>query len=362
MSRNKFPHDQDNRIQKLYYDVIINTIFNRTKLQNVKNKFWKYLTYLQKYEQNNIQPKLLELQTIRDGLYIQLQRAKKIAFIHNPAHESIEFKRFIESNFSEADDNYKEMKCEQYLYDVIIDDLLQDKIQDIETQQKKIKHYKKCSHCEKMDMVTICGCKSKHKLCSECIYDKTECPVCNEDLGLVHCDICMVYKKELVNTGCENKHQTCKDCLDKIKQKNNKCPFCREKLVAQVEIGISLVMSQTGCTRNVARNVLNDNDGDVALSIMDINGENEDMNRLSIMDINGENDNDGITMHMENMRETYPSRRYTRREREEEEEYTRREREEEEEEDRRDHMEDRIESMRDRRESMRERARENRAR
>jgi NACalpha-BTF3-like transcription factor len=172
----------------------------------------------------------------------------------------------------------------------------------------------------------------------------------------------MVYKKELVDTGCENKHQTCKDCLDKIKQKNNKCPFCREKLVAQVEIGISLVMSQTGCTRNVARNVLNDNDGDVALSIMDINGENEDMNRLSIMDINGENDNDGITMHMENMRETYPSRRYTRREREEEEEYTRREREEEEEEDRRDHMEDRIESMRDRRESMRERARENRAR
>ena len=46
--RNKFPHDQDNRIQKLYYDVNIHIIFNRTKLQNVKNKFWKYLTYLNK--------------------------------------------------------------------------------------------------------------------------------------------------------------------------------------------------------------------------------------------------------------------------------------------------------------------------
>ena len=40
--RKQFPHDQENRIQKLYYDVNIHTIFNRTKLQNVKNKFWKY--------------------------------------------------------------------------------------------------------------------------------------------------------------------------------------------------------------------------------------------------------------------------------------------------------------------------------
>ena len=72
-----------------------------------------------------------------------------------------------------------------------------------------------------MDMVTISSCESKHKLCSECIYDKTECPVCKEDLGLQHCDICYEYKKELVDTGCENKHQTCKECLDKIIRKNN---------------------------------------------------------------------------------------------------------------------------------------------
>ena len=37
-----FTHDENNRIQKLYYDVNINTTFNKTKLQNVKNKFIKY--------------------------------------------------------------------------------------------------------------------------------------------------------------------------------------------------------------------------------------------------------------------------------------------------------------------------------
>ena len=54
MSRNKFPdQDQDNRILTLYYAVNIHTIFNRTKLQNIKNKFWKYVNYLIKYEKNN---------------------------------------------------------------------------------------------------------------------------------------------------------------------------------------------------------------------------------------------------------------------------------------------------------------------
>ena len=69
--RNQFPYDQDNRIQKLYYDVNINTIFNRTTLQNVKNKFWKYLIYLNKKYFNDIQPKLIELQKIRDELYVE---------------------------------------------------------------------------------------------------------------------------------------------------------------------------------------------------------------------------------------------------------------------------------------------------
>ena len=230
MSRNKFPHDQDNRIQKLYYDVNIYTIFNKTKLQNIKNKFGKYIDYLHKKYYNDIQPKLLELQKKRDGLYVEWQRAKKDAFIHNPIHESHTKRKEIYSIFIKADNNYDEMKYEEHFYDEAIC-TIRDKITEIKTQQKKLKHYKNCSHCEKMDMVTICGCKSKHKLCSVCIYDKTECPVCKEDLGLVHCDICMEYKKELIYTGCENKHQMCKDCLGKIQKKNNRCPFCREKLV-----------------------------------------------------------------------------------------------------------------------------------
>ena len=221
MIRNQFIDDQDNRIQKLYYDVKIHTIFNRTKLQNVKNKFGKYIDYLNKKYYNDIQPKLLKLQNIRDGLYIQLQRAKKNAFIHNPIHESHKKRDLLIPVFSEADDNYEEMKYEEHFYDEVIY-TIQDKLTEIKNQQKKLKHYKKCAHCEKMDMVTISGCKSEHKLCSECIYDKTECPVCNEDLGLVHCDICYEYKKELVDTGCKNKHQTCKDCLDKIQTKKKK--------------------------------------------------------------------------------------------------------------------------------------------
>ena len=48
-----FPHDQDKRIQKLYYDVNIHTIFNRTKLQNIKNKFWKYVNYFSHILLNN---------------------------------------------------------------------------------------------------------------------------------------------------------------------------------------------------------------------------------------------------------------------------------------------------------------------
>jgi len=96
-------------------------------------------------------------------------------------------------------------------------------------QQRNIyKHYRKCAHCEKMNMLAISGCKSKHKLCSDCSDDITECPVCEEDLGLQYCAICMENKKKIVETGCENKHQTCKECLDKIIRKNNMCPFCRD--------------------------------------------------------------------------------------------------------------------------------------
>lgn len=248
-SRNQFPHDQDNRIQKLYYDIDINTIFNRTKLQNIKNKFWKYEKYLNKKYFNDVQPKLLELEKIRDEAYEACQRAKRISLIHDPTPENVEKRKALVPIFRKADEEYEYMKYETDFYNQVIGDI-HCKLYEIKKQQRNIyKHYRKCSHCEKMNMVTISGCKSKHKLCSDCIYDKTDCPVCNEDLDLVHCDICMKYKKEFVDMGCKNKHQTCKECLDKIQQNKKrrgldytirngyhrdtepyyfkyKCPFC----------------------------------------------------------------------------------------------------------------------------------------
>ena len=232
LKRNQFPHDQDNRIQKLYYDIKIHTIFNRTKLQNIKNKFWKYMKYVNNKYYTDIQPKLLELEKIRDEAYMQWQRAKRISLIHNPTPENVDKRQALVPIFRKADENYRDMKCKECFYDEVNCDI-RDKITEIKKQVMNIyKHYRKCSHCEKKDMVYNNGCKSKHKLCSKCSDDITECPVCKEDLGLQHCDICYEYKKELVDTGCENKHQTCKECLDKIIRKNNVferlvCPFCR---------------------------------------------------------------------------------------------------------------------------------------
>ena len=229
--RNEFSHDQDNRIQKLYHDVNINTIFNKSKLRNLKNKFVKYVNYITKYEKNVIQPALLEYQKIEDDAHNKWNRVK-FFYLHNPTPENLEKRKALFPIFRKAEDECGKLKCIAAGFHVSKDDI-HSKINEINKQQHNIyKHYRKCSHCKNMNMVTTCGCKSEHKLCSDCSYDITECPVCEEDLGLQHCDICYEYKKELVDTGCENKHQTCKECLDKIIRKNNSfervvCPFCR---------------------------------------------------------------------------------------------------------------------------------------
>lgn len=221
-----FLHDQDNRIQKLYYNVNIDTIFNKTKLQNLKNKFCKYVNYITKYKNNVIQPALLELETIQDEAYKNWQRAKRISLIHNPTPENEEKRKALVPIFRKAQEECEEIICEERRYDDVIY-AIQDKLTDLKNQQKKLRHYRECAHCEKMDIVAISGCKSKHKLCSDCSHDITECPVCEEDSGLQYCAICMENKKKIIETGCENKHQTCKECLEKIIGKNNKCPFCR---------------------------------------------------------------------------------------------------------------------------------------
>ena len=226
-----FPDDQDNRIQKLYYDADIETNFNKTKLRNLKNKFCRYENYITKKHIRVIQPKLLELQKIRDDVDRQDQRLT-FFYRHNPTLENIEKRKALIPIFRKAEEEYEDLKAIACEYKVSIESMYTI-INEIKKQVKNIyKHYRKCSHCEKMDMVAISGCKSKHKLCSDCSDDITECPVCEEDLGLQHCYICYEYKKEIVETGCENKHQTCKECLDKIIRKNNAfvqvvCPFCR---------------------------------------------------------------------------------------------------------------------------------------
>ena len=108
-----FTHDENNRIQKLYYDVNINTTFNKTKLQNVKNNFIKYVNYLTKYKKTVIQPALLELEKLQDEAYKNWQRAKRISLIHNPTPENTEKRKALVPIFRKADDEYELMLCEQ---------------------------------------------------------------------------------------------------------------------------------------------------------------------------------------------------------------------------------------------------------
>lgn len=225
-SRAKFLHDIDNRILKLFYDIDIKTIFKWSKLKNIKKKYWKYAKFLTDVYFETIQPPMLEFHRLRENAYQDWQRAKQESFKHNPP-ENEEFRNRVISIYNEAHDEYESMRLVEQSYNEDIR-RIQHKIKEINNHQKEIRYYKKCAHCYKMKKVTTSGCYSRHKLCYDCIYDKSKCPVCNEDIGIVHCDICYLYKKELVNTGCKNKHQTCKVCLGKIIRKNNLCPFCRE--------------------------------------------------------------------------------------------------------------------------------------
>ena len=119
LNRIQFPHDQDNRIQKLYYDIDINTIFNRTKLQNIKNKFCRYVKYVNTKYYTDIQAKVLVLENIRDEAYMQWQRAKRISLIHNPTPENVKKRESLVPIFHKADKEYEEMKCKECFYDEV---------------------------------------------------------------------------------------------------------------------------------------------------------------------------------------------------------------------------------------------------
>jgi hypothetical protein len=224
-----FPNENDTcRIQKLYYDVNINTIFNRTKLRNLKKKFVKYMKFITKFKQNIVDPEIHTYQKIQDDAYQRVNESRvDDASQTSFTNEDVEKGQALFEIFHDAKDDCDKVKYYSLYWADSIEHIY-NKINEIKTHQKKLKHYKKCSHCEKKDMVTNCRCKSNHKLCSDCSDDINECPVCNEDLGLQYCAICMENKREIVETGCENKHKTCKECLDKIIRKNNLCPFCRD--------------------------------------------------------------------------------------------------------------------------------------
>jgi hypothetical protein len=233
-----FPYDPVNRIQKLFYEYDfddIPTIYNKNKLLKAKTKLIKYWKYCMEHVENALTPQidLLDKQFKNlteelDELEIKLKPKNKknktqLKHILNNIATVIKMR-------NDARRHNQSVSLEREMVHTMCK-TLGLKIDCMVGQIGRIrKNYKKCNHCEKIAMINICDCKLKHKLCSECIDDKTECPVCKEDFGLQHCDICMLNKKEIEKTGCKNNHQTCKDCLVKIKEKNNKCPFCREDL------------------------------------------------------------------------------------------------------------------------------------
>ncbi len=324
-NKTSFPYDPVNRIQKIFYEYDfddIPTIYNKFKLLKAANKLIKYFKYCLEHIDIALTPQIEtwnkqfadlteELDELETNLKPKNKKNKaynqlKYNNIRNVIKRRNDVRRHNQSVSLERETVYTMCKT------------LGLKIDYMVAQIRRIrKKYKKCNHCEKTAMITICDCKSKHKLCSDCIDDKTECPVCNEDLGLQHCDICMLNKKEIEYTGCENKHQTCKECLVKIKEKNNKCPFCREDLepkrepvtrtmlrildetiIAQSpdllaglnfrnsrdvwrpstnfpnneddEDVITLVMNQASCNRTDAINALKDNDYDIVNAIMNL--------------------------------------------------------------------------------------------
>ena len=67
----------------------------------------KYIDYLNNKYYTDIQPKLLELEKIRDEAYMQWQRAKRISLIHNPTPENVEKRQALVPIFRKADENMK---------------------------------------------------------------------------------------------------------------------------------------------------------------------------------------------------------------------------------------------------------------
>ncbi len=303
MEKPTFPYDPVNRIQKLYYKYDFDdlpTVYNKYKLLKTKTKLIKYWKYCMEHVKTALTPQIdawdkqfKNLTEELDDLETKIEHTKneKNKIYNNFKKKNLKLTN-NRTNIIKIRNDVRRHNQSTSLEREMVHSMCKTlglKIDCIIGQIHRIrKNYKQCTHCEKMAMITICDCKSKHNLCSDCIDDKTECPVCKEDLGLVYCDICMQNKKELVKTGCKNEHKTCKDCLDTIKQRNNKCPFCRENLghneystrtietrtieeiEEQFERDVTLVLNQAGCNRTEAIDALNNNEHDIVNAIMEL--------------------------------------------------------------------------------------------
>ena len=207
MEQVKFPHDKNKIIFNLYNNLNINTILNSNKLKKIRKKYIKYKIYCIHYDDNILKNKIIDL----NKQCINLTQELKWDDI---CKKMTETKNTIDLIKSEHEFH---IQIIQLLNTIIIK--INNRIYEL------YKKYKKCNKCGKKDIITICNCKSNHKLCSEC-YDNKKCATYHEEMNTILCNICMEFNQELVQTGCTNNHTICQQCLDKIKN----CPFCRENL------------------------------------------------------------------------------------------------------------------------------------
>ena len=82
---------------------------------------------------NDIQPKVLVLEKIRDEAYCNWKRAKRISLIHNPTPENVEKRQVLVPIFREAYEKYELMKYEEEFYHQVMSDV-QYKIYEIQKQ------------------------------------------------------------------------------------------------------------------------------------------------------------------------------------------------------------------------------------
>ena len=131
-----FPNENDTcRIQKLYYDVNINTIFNRTKLRNLKKKFVKYVKFITKFKQNIVDPEIHTYQKIQDDAYQRVNESRvDDASQTSFTNEDVEKGQALFEIFNDAKDDCDKVKYYSLYWAESIEHIY-NKINEIKKQQ-----------------------------------------------------------------------------------------------------------------------------------------------------------------------------------------------------------------------------------